>query len=43
LAGGAFDIGGVRIGHGLHDNGRAAAHLDLAHHDSMGLSPRFSG
>ncbi len=42
LAGGAFNIGRIRIGHGLHDNGRAAAHLDVAHHDSMGFSPRFS-
>ena len=30
LLDGALDVGGVRIGHGLHDNGGAAAHQDGA-------------
>ena len=36
---GAFDIGGVGIGHRLHDDRRTAADGDIADHDLGGLMP----
>ena len=34
---GGGHIGGVRVGHGLHDDGRASAHLYFADLDADGL------
>jgi len=39
LGDGAFDIGGVGIGHRLHDDRRAAADGDIADHDLRGFTP----
>ena len=36
---GAFDIGGVGIGHRLHDDRRTAADGDIADHDLGGFMP----
>ena len=37
---GPGDVGGVRVGHRLHDDRRAAAHLNVADLDAIRLSPR---
>ena len=34
---GGGDVGGVRVGHGLDDDGRAAADLDLADFHANGF------
>ena len=39
LGDGAFDIGGVGVGHRLHDDRRAAADGDIADHDLRGFMP----
>ncbi len=39
LGHGAFDIGGVGIGHRLHHDRRAAADGDIADHDLRGFMP----
>ena len=39
LRDGALDIGGVGVGHRLHDDRRAAADGDIADHDLGGLMP----
>ncbi len=43
LGDGAFDIGGVGVGHRLHDDRRAAADGDIADHDLGGFMPRRWG
>jgi len=37
---GSGDVGRVRVGHGLNDNRRPAAHLNVADFDANRLSPR---
>ena len=39
LRDGALDIGGVGVGHRLHDDRRAAADGDIADHDLRGFVP----
>ena len=39
LRDGAVDIGGVGVGHRLHDDRRAAADGDIADHDLRGFMP----
>ena len=41
LARRAGGVGRVRIGHGLHDDGRASAHLDFADLDAEGVVTLF--
>ncbi|MGY4316809.1 hypothetical protein ACVWW1_006136 [Bradyrhizobium sp. JR3.5] len=40
LGDGALDVGGVGVGHRLHDDRRAAADGDVADHDLRGVVPR---
>src|SRR5262249_53587195 len=34
-----FDVGGVRVGHGLDDDGSATADLDVANFYAVGFAP----
>ena len=37
-----FDVGGVRVGHGLDDDGRAAADLNVADFYAVGFAARVA-